>query len=362
MTVTLRVAGFKSLGGQAGFCGGKTASRVIRPAAGRGESGSGVRLAALSCDSRAVLRVALIVNPKAGSGAGGRHAPDLKVALERASASATLFETKGPGDARRIAESCRGGGFDVIGVIGGDGTLNEVSQAYLDRDGKPVAGPPLAVLPLGTGGDFRKTLGLGTKLDEAVERLLTSEPRAFDLGVLRVTTHDGASEFRAFVNIASFGLGGLTDRIVNEGPKWLGGKAAFFLGTLRGLVAYRNAAVRVKVDGALFLEAPVVNVAIANGRYFGGGMLIAPDADPHDGRLDVVALGDLTKLQTVGLTQRVYAGTHVGQPGVTATRGSVVEAEALVPNEHVLIDMDGETPGRLPLVAHVAPSALWLRA
>ncbi|HEX5098132.1 MAG TPA: hypothetical protein VFV94_01470, partial [Polyangiaceae bacterium] len=216
--------------------------------------------------------------------------------------------------------------------------------------------------PLGTGGDFRKTLELGTGLDEAVERLLTSEPRPFDLGILRVTSHTGVLETRAFVNIASFGLGGLTDRIVNAGPKWLGGKAAFYLGTLRGLIAYRNAPVRVKVDGATFLESPIVNVALANGRYFGGGMMIAPEADPRDGKLDVVALGDLTRLGTVALTQSVYSGTHLDRPYVEHTRGRVIEAEALVPGAEVLIDLDGETPGRLPLAARVAPGALWLRA
>lgn len=309
-----------------------------------------------------MLRVALIVNPSAGSGAGSRAAPTIKSALERAGASANIIETRGPGDARRIAGECRASGVEVIAVVGGDGTLNEVSQAYLDGDGNPLAGPPLAVLPLGTGGDFRKTLELGTNLDEAIERLLQSEPRPFDLGILRVTTHAGTPEFRAFLNIASFGIGGLTDRIVNAGPKWLGGKTAFFLGTLRGLIAYRNAPVRVRVDGEIWLESPIVNVALANGRYFGGGMQIAPDADPSDGKLDIVALGDLTKLQVVGLTQHIYRGTHLGLPGITSTRGVSIEAEPLVPNDEVLVDMDGETPGRLPLSARVAPGAVWIRA
>ena len=108
--------------------------------------------------------------------------------------------------------------------------------------------------------------------------------------------------------------------------------------------------------------AGIVNVALANGRYFGGGMQIAPEADPRDGLLDVVALADLTRLATVGLTNHVYAGTHLGKPEVKSTRASVVEAEALVPGAEVLIDMDGETPGRLPLVARIAKGALWLRA
>ena len=274
----------------------------------------------------------------------------------------TLCPTTGPGDATRFAGECRQLGVDCTVVVGGDGTLNEVSQAYLDARGEPLAGPPLGVVPAGTGGDFRKTLELDTDLERSVERIMTSEPRPFDLGILRATGHDGRPVTRAFLNIASFGLGGLTDRVVNAGPKWLGGKSAFFLGTLRALVAYRNAAVRVKVDERVWLESPVVNVAVANGRYFGGGMQIAPEADPTDGLLDVVALGDLTRLGTVALTQNVYAGTHLGKPNVLSTRGALIEAEALVPGAEVLIDMDGETPGRLPLAVRVAKGALFLRA
>jgi diacylglycerol kinase (ATP) len=308
------------------------------------------------------VKVALIVNPTAGSGSAGRAAPSVKRALERHGLEVTVGATERPGDATRLAREARQAGRDCTVVMGGDGTLNEVSQAYLDAGGNPLAGPPLALIPAGTGGDFRKTLDLGTDLDASVEHLVTNEPRPVDLGVLEATGHDGRRVTRAFLNITSFGLGGLTDRVVNTGPKWLGGKSAFLLGTLRALAAYRNAAVRVTVDGVVWLESPIVNVALANGRYFGGGMKIAPEADLADGRFDVIALGDLTRLQTVGLTQHVYAGTHLGRPGISATRGVAVEAAALVPGAEVLIDMDGETPGRLPLRAWIAPGALSFRA
>jgi diacylglycerol kinase (ATP) len=102
-------------------------------------------------------------------------------------------------------------------------------------------------------------------------------------------------------------------------------------------------------------------VAIANGKYFGGGMKIAPDADPGDGEFDVVALGDMTPLQSVALSSKIYAGTHLREPRVSVARGTRIEAEPLGAQE-VLIDMDGETPGRLPLTARVARGALRIRA
>jgi diacylglycerol kinase (ATP) len=117
----------------------------------------------------------------------------------------------------------------------------------------------------------------------------------------------------------------------------------------------------VRVDGKLCFELPIFNVALANGRYFGGGMLIAPDADPSDGLLDVVALQDLSKLESVALSQHIYKGSHLTRAGVSVARGKVVEAEPLAAGTEVLVDMDGETPGRLPLRAELAPGALRLR-
>ena len=93
----------------------------------------------------------------------------------------------------------------------------------------------------------------------------------------------------------------MVDTIVNAGPKWLGGKAAFFLASLRASAVYRNVPVRVFVDDVLFHEGPVLNVAVANGRAFGGGMFVAPNADPHDGLFDVVVLGDMNKLESTTL-------------------------------------------------------------
>jgi len=309
-----------------------------------------------------VLRVALIVNPAAGGGAARRRVPRLVRALARVGPTPAVLETRGPRDAARLVDECRRTGVDLIAVAGGDGTLNEVCQAYLDRDGRPVSGPPIAVLPAGTGGDFRRTLGIGDDPDAAIHRVMTSEPRPFDLGALSLTTHDGATDTRAFVNITSFGLAGLTDRLVNAGPKWLGGRAAFYLATVRALATWRNPPVRVVVDGEPWLDSPIVNVMIANGRFFGGGMHIAPAADPTDGAFDVVAVGDRSRLATLALTRAVYAGAHLGRPRITATRGTSVEARPARPGDVVLIDMDGETPGRLPLAARVVPGALWIRA
>ncbi len=308
------------------------------------------------------MKLRVLSNPTAGSGSALRRLPALQRLLGDRGFEADFVETRAPGDATRLVHEARADGVECLLVMGGDGTLNEVSQGYLGSDGQALPGPDLALIPSGTGGDFRKSFSLGTTLEEAVERLATAQPRPLDLGLLELASHSGETIRRAFLNITSFGLGGLTDRLVNAGPKWMGGRAAFFVGSLRALISYDNAPVRLRVDGEVVLEAPIVNVAIANGQYFGGGMKIAPDADPSDGLFDVIALHDLTRAQGVALAPRIYQGTHVTQPGVKVFRGASIHAEALVPRAEVLIDMDGETPGCLPLVARVAKGALRIRA
>lgn len=307
------------------------------------------------------MKIRLIVNPRAGAGAAGRKAQEVVEALRRGGYECELAPTRAPGHATALAREARADKVDVIGIMGGDGTVNEVSQAYLDDQGDAVVGPDLALLSAGTGGDFRKTFNLPADPLVAVSRLKIAQRRAIDLGVLELIDDRGERVRRAFLNIASFGMGGRIDKIVNDGPKWIGGRAAFFLATLRAMTVYRNAPVKIRVDGEDWLETRVVNVAIANGQYFGGGMHVAPKADPSDGLFDVVCLGDLKTAESLALTKKIYAGTHLGMPKISMTRGRRVEAAALTADP-VLVDLDGEAPGRLPIVARVAPSAITILA
>lgn len=306
-------------------------------------------------------RVRLVLNPQAGAGAAGRRLPEIVRAFQRRGISYEVARTSSPGDATRIARASFDDGVDVIAVAGGDGTLNEVVQAYLDDAGKPRSGPDIALIPTGTGGDFKRTVHLPAAIEDAVERLHAGSIETLDLGIMELVGWHGEPVMKAFLNITSFGVGGVTDRLVNTAPKWMGGKTAFFVGAARAMLSYHNAHVRVRVDGEQFLDGRVFNVAIANGRYFGGGMLVAPDADPSDGVLEVVAMGDLSKVEALRLSNRIYKGTHLGTPKVTTTRGKVIEAEPADPSIHVLLDMDGETPGRLPIRVSVAPKLLRVR-
>ncbi len=308
-------------------------------------------------------RVRVILNPRAASGRALGRVGELEGALRASGLVHEIVLTQKPGHATELARAALADGVDVVAAMGGDGTLNEVIQAFVSPEGKAVEPrADLALIPCGTGGDFKRTLGLNGSIGEAVKRIQVGNRRPVDVGILRYVPNPGQEEVRAFVNVTSFGIGGQVDAIVNDAPKWLGGKASFFVATVRAMARYRNASVRVKVDGETWYEGPAFNVAVANGRYFGGGMMIAPEADPSDGRFDVVCIGDLSKLDAVGLSSKIYRGTHLSAPGVLSTAGKVIEAEPLHPWAQVLLDVDGEQPGRLPASLTMAEGALTFRA
>ena len=306
----------------------------------------------------------LLVNPRAGAGRARSRLPALLEALGEAGASYELYMTRGPGDAtERVREALASGRFAGVAVVGGDGTLSEVTNGFFDERGEPVAPSAwLGPLPVGTGGDFRRTLGIARSPAVMVTRMLWARPRPVDVGWLSYREPSGRPAARAFLNIASFGVAGLVDRYVERGPKWLGGTAAFAIGTARGLLRYRPRRVRIQLDEGEPFEVSMLDVAVANGRYFGGGMQVAPMARIDDGLFDVVVLAPEGIKETLALAPALYRGGLLSMPGVRCERARRVRAEAADWGGPVLLDVDGEVPGMLPATFEVRPGALLLKA
>ncbi len=306
------------------------------------------------------MKIRVIVNPSAAAGAAGRKIPSLCRLFEERGVEALVQTTTHPGEATHLAREASESGVDVLGVMGGDGTFNEVAQACLPRgDGATAFGPSLSLIPAGTGGDFKRSLGLTNDLRAAVERMLNGTPRRMDLGVVS-ERRPGAQPPRAFLNVASVGLSAVVCRLANQGPKWIGGKLMFFGAALRATMSYRNLGVRVSVDGHVHYEGPTYLVAIANGRCFGGGMQIAPDARLDDGAFDVVILGNYSKLGAISLSRAIYAGTHVHRAQTLVARGRVVDIEPLTESPTgAILEADGEVPSlNLPLRVTLHPRAV----
>ncbi|MBW2273404.1 MAG: diacylglycerol kinase family lipid kinase [Deltaproteobacteria bacterium] len=298
----------------------------------------------------------VISNPASRSGATGRRWGEVEARLRAALGELAVERTRGPRDGERIAREAAQSGARRIVVAGGDGTANEVVSGLLAAD--LASKVEVGLLPLGTGGDFLRTLGIPRTLDAAIAALRLGKTRCVDAGRLRYRDRAGEERVGYFLNVTSFGISGLVDVLVNQAPKFLGGRVSFFIGTLRGIVRYRAEEVAIRVDGELVHEGPLALAAAANGRYFGGGMQIAPEARLDDGQLDVVVVGGASKARLLARFPSLYRGTHLRHPEASWCRGTCIEASA-APGR-VWLDVDGDPLGTLPVTLEVLPRALTL--
>ncbi|TMC49753.1 MAG: diacylglycerol kinase family lipid kinase [Chloroflexi bacterium] len=305
-------------------------------------------------------RTVVIVNPASAGGRTGRRWPEVHRCLEGAGVAAEVRVTTAPGQATELARAALGEGCDRVVAAGGDGTLNEVLNGFFDAaTGEPVApGARLGMLPSGTGGDFRRTARIPLDPGAACALLASGQVRRVDIG--RIEFHgEGVPGPRHFVNIADCGIGGEVVTRVNRSGKRGGGRSVFLYHSLAALMAYRPRPARVEVDGDI-LQSTVHNVVIANGRYFGAGMLVAPQASIDDGMLDVVIFEPKPRLRSLREMPRLYRGEHIGRPGVEVRRGRRVTVTSL--GEPLLFDVDGEQVGRAPATVSCLRAALLLCA
>ncbi len=304
-------------------------------------------------------RTVVIVNPKSQGGRLGKRWPELRETLGRAFPFDEAI-TEQAGAATRLArEALRAGAERIVGV-GGDGTVNEIVNGFFDEAGQAIAPEAsFGLIPFGTGGDFRRTFDLPLDTREAAAVIAANHRQRIDVGRLTFVATDGSPAARMFANIASFGVSGVVDRLVNQSGKKLG-RLSFLWASVRASLAYENQRVQVTFDGADRIELAINTVAIANGRYFGGAMKVAPDAEVDDGKLDVVALGDFGLMDLMTASRRIYKGSHLGMSKVSARRATIIEAEPIDPAANVELDIDGESPGRLPARFEVKPAALWM--
>ena len=229
--------------------------------------------------------------------------------------------------------------------------MNEIANGVAGLDVE------LAVIPRGTGWDFVRTYGIPRRLEGAVEVALHGRTREIDLGRARYRAWDGSDGESLFANIASAGMSGAIAKRTNETSKALGGKASYLWATLAVFSRWRSDEVRVRV-GDEEHAGRMHDVIVANGRYFGGGMMITPEAEPDDGRFEVLLIGDLTKRDLMLTLPKTYRGKHLPHPKATVLRGPRVEVRAA---EALPVELDGEQPGTTPASFEIVPGALRLR-
>ena len=263
--------------------------------------------------------------------------------------------TTRPMEAMEIAQRAVKESRPIVVAVGGDGTLNEVVNGFFRNSAPIPTTTKLAMLPLGTGGDFRRTLRIPLDVKAAVHVITSGNPRRLDAGCVTYQAPDNSTAVRHFINIADAGMGGEVVHRVNTGSKVLG-EATFTVASALTLLGWKNKPMTVVLDGNTH-ELIAQQVVIANCQYFGGGMRMAPSASPTDGVFDVVLVGDVGKIETARAMGRIRNGTHLDQhnPKIQLMYGKRI---AVSSTEAVRIDLDGEQPGFLPALFEIQPSAI----
>jgi diacylglycerol kinase family enzyme len=301
--------------------------------------------------------------------------------VERTLGDVVIRYTARRGHARELALEGAREGHPLIVAVGGDGTFSEIVNGVLmagapgvaphaDASGPEVGEttrPAVGLIDIGTGGDFRRSLGIGPGYERCLEALALGRERSVDIGRATFTGRDGERTDQHFVNVLSAGLGGLVDRYVETVPSFLGGRAGYYLASLRAVAASkeRSLLARITWEGRVREEVvPAYLIAICNGRWFGGGMDVAPMALPDDGRFEVVTITARSKTYLARRIRGVYSGRHLDEPTVhhfPCTRIELrLEDEAA--ERRFLLDVDGDALGSLPLTVEVVPRGLRVRA
>lgn len=290
----------------------------------------------------------VILNPRAGRGRKGRTRAALEAAFARAGLEAVIRETEGPDHAVHLAAESHAD-FGAVIVAGGDGTLHEVLQ------GMDLPRQRLGVVPWGSGNDFAWLHGWPADVDTCARRIAAGAERKVDLGVWEGERTSGEAVGARFHN--SVGLG--FEATVNEAshrPTPLRGPLLYVAALLRSLPRYRNYPVRIRWDGGSF-EGPVTLLAAANGKRVGGCFLLAPDADPADGLLDLVRSDALSLPRALWLLSKLFTGAHVRSPRVHLDTSREFRIEAMEP---IPVYVDGEFAGEAfrTISLRIEPGAL----
>jgi YegS/Rv2252/BmrU family lipid kinase len=301
------------------------------------------------------MRALLIVNPAAGGGRGWERWREASSGFLGAGSGNEARLTSEPGEASRLALDGLAEGFEALVAVGGDGTLGEVADGFLRAPEKHRGGVALGLLPTGSGCDFAAHWGFDAKGAVLRESLARGCVRRVDAARVDYELPGGGRGTRFFLTMAGLGLGSEVARRAEGAGKALGGFAGYLAGAVLSLLKARPLPLTLTADGEALPPGLFHALVLANTKRTGGGMLIAPEADPQDGLLDLVSIGPLSRWELLRKLPLVYSGKHLGVPGVAHRLIRRLEVSS---SEAVPLNIDGEVVGALPAVFEALPGAV----
>ncbi|HPU95915.1 MAG TPA: diacylglycerol kinase family lipid kinase [Bacillota bacterium] len=302
-------------------------------------------------------KIRIVLNMKAGRGKSGKVLPELAKHMQELGLSFDLQVTQKQGHAVELARQARLDGVDLVIAAGGDGTYHEVMNGLTEGGKLPCPATAMGVVTTGSGCDFPRSINMPRDDWKAAAQVIR-QGKLKQVDIVKATYIGpyGAMESKAFINASNAGL--TSETILSaESFKILGGKAGYLLAGIKTLLAYKNREIRLVVDGEEAFRGKATMVTVGNGTYCGGGIMFTPSADPFDGMIDAVVIGDLNIWEVLKEIPRIYSGGHLANPKVKAYRGKTMRLESKLP---LYAEMDGEMPGTLPVEYEVLPGALKL--
>jgi len=299
----------------------------------------------------------VIVNPAANKGNGARRWPAWERSIRALIPDFAVAFTDRPGHATALARAGLERGVRRFLAVGGDGTVNETLNGLLDEDGRLRAEDAvLCPIPAGTANELCRTLGTFGDPMAPIRAASSGRTRPLDLLEVRCTGLDGAPVRRFGYLIVSLGAAATIAYRTSQ-SRWVKklGSIAYLVMTPPVTLGYRHRGVAISIDGAGPETRTLFTAMVANTENGGGGMKLMPGAQPDDGVLELIEMGDISRLGILlNVLPKLYDGSHVKHPGVRVSRGTSFRFDSAV---ETLVDLDGETVGRLPLEVRVLPRA-----
>lgn len=293
-------------------------------------------------------KILVIYNPTAGRGRVLEHWPQVEQALHESGIKFDVAPTNAPLDAVRLAEEASGK-FDAVVGVGGDGTIHEIVNGLL-RASNEAETVPLGIIPLGNGDDFAKMIppetSIGGKMlnwREVLPKIAAGRTHSFDVGKIQggpisPEMDDGP---HYFMNGMDVGFGAQTTYNLRQIPRFLTGLSAYLTAVIKTLIDYKIPRLRLQVDDRPPFEQEATLTAIMNGRCFGSGFWVCPEARADDGFFDLLVSEAVDRLNIMRLVPTIMKGEHLNEPVVKLYRAKRVTIETTEPE---VVEVDGEIP------------------
>ena len=299
----------------------------------------------------------VVVNPNAGN--TRREWPKIKAALEGAFPLMQVAHSQTRGEtARLVRTALKDGHLDII-AVGGDGTINEAVNGFFENGAAVAPDAVFGFVSSGRAGDFRRTFGIKPGYEAAIARLKQSRIHRLDVGHVSCLSLKGAPVGRYFVNVASLGLSGRAAAAMNRARLLSIFGPAFH--ALVALMFSRPQRVRLFTDNGFDEIAGISDVVVANGRWFGGGLRIAPEAEPGDGLFDIVVMAGASRRRILKALRQARGGAAPAIPLRQVRAAHLTAAPTLDTHGAVYVECDGESVGLLPATFQILPGAINLR-